>query len=202
MLQAYFVYRITHLFNQKSYIGITNNPKRRFNEHRYAARIGSMYPIHAAMRKHGINQFEFEILFGSRDQKYIHEEMEKHFIIQYDSKKHGYNCTDGGEGIQGYTPEWIDKMRVAGTQISKETRHKRSEAAKQQWADKEKRKATHTALIAAAQDPERRKGNAERAKARWADPAFRAKMQAKYATPEQREKKRNASLARWAITTS
>jgi group I intron endonuclease len=194
--QAYFfVYRITCKNNNKSYIGITNDPKRRFKERRYDARTDSKYPIHAAMRKHGIDQFEFEVIYGSRDEAYIREEMEKYFVTLYDSKNNGYNCTDGGEGIQGYKPEWIEKMRKVGANISEETRQKRSESAKSQWADHKKRAVTQQAITEAYADPNQRKRLSEAASKRWADPAFKAKVAASYTA----EKRSKASLGKRAV---
>ena len=229
MHQAYFVYKIVCRTNGKVYIGATKNPTNRWKKHRHEARLNRYNTIlYKAMNKYGVDEFEMDVLFGSRDKDYIFNEMEPFFIEQYDSTNHekGYNISKGGEGASHPTSEetkqllsekatqvWAsksleemasfkEKMKAVGADISEETRQKRSAAAKAQHADPEKKAQMQAALIAAAQNPERRKGNSERAKARWADPDFRAKMQAKYNTPEQRDKKRNASRKRWALSTS
>ena len=199
MHQTYFVYKITCRENGKCYIGVSKNPEQRFYKHRYAARRNSPFPIHNAMRKHGIAQFDFDVIYGSKDEHYIREEMETYFINLYNSRKNGYNCTDGGEGIHGYDEAWIEKMRVVGASISKETRQLRSESAKAQHTDPVQKAAHKAAASKANQDPEKRQRIAEAARKRWADPVFIAKMQAKYATPEQREKKRKARAIRGTI---
>jgi hypothetical protein len=84
------------------------------------------------MRKYGVHRFDFEVIYGSKDEKYIREEMESYFINLYDSRRNGYNCTDGGEGGSNPTEETRQKLRAAslgnknsvGRVVSLETREK------------------------------------------------------------------------------
>lgn len=108
----FFVYRITCRENNKCYIGVSKNTETRFKKHRYDARRSSPCHIHRAMRKYGVNQFDFEVIYGSKDEKYIREEMEPYFIHLYDSRRTGYNCTDGGEGGFNPTEETRQKLRA------------------------------------------------------------------------------------------
>ena len=178
--QAYFVYKITCRNNGKCYIGVTKHPKQRYKDHCFDARHNSPFPVHNAMRKHGIHQFDFEVIYGSKDEKYIREEMETYFINLYDSHRNGYNCTDGGEGTSGHIP-------------TEETRQKRSKTMKEFHADPTKNVEYRAAMKAMAQRPEVRQQRSEAAKKRWADPVFKGKMQAKYATEEQQTKRSQAS---------
>ena len=51
------IYKWTCSKSGKSYIGQTINPKARRMQHKSAAKNGSTYPFHAAIRKYGINSF-------------------------------------------------------------------------------------------------------------------------------------------------
>jgi group I intron endonuclease len=187
MHQAYFVYKLTCRETGKSYIGVSNNPKRRLWEHRKEARLNPKFVIHHAMRKHGPDTFDMTVLCESNDKKHAYELLEPQFIKEHNTLvPHGYNMTTGGEGSPTLT-------------ISDETRRKRSESAKAQYADPTQKANHKVAASKANQDPKKRQHIAEAARKRWSDPVFIAKMKAKYATPEQREKKRKARAIRGTI---
>jgi group I intron endonuclease len=181
MHQTYFVYKLTCRETGKSYIGVSNNPKRRLWEHRKCARLNPKFVIHHAMKKHGPDTFDLTVLYENSDKRYVYEEMEPFFINEYKTLvPQGYNMTTGGEGSPTLT-------------TSEETRYKRSEAAKAQHADPVK-KATHKAAMKEmSQRQEVRQQRSESANKRWSDPAFEAKMQVKYATPESQEKRSKAA---------
>ena len=153
----YSIYRLINKVNSKSYIGVTNNYKKRMREHSYAS---NQYAISRAIRKYGWNSFDSEILFVTNDCDYAYQSAEKMFIEQYESNNpnRGYNLTLGGEGTQGYNPseETRHKMRNAkqgktltnehkekiskaniGRKVSDETRKKLSKASKGRkiWCD-------------------------------------------------------------------
>jgi len=60
------IYKITNLFNGKSYIGQAVDIKRRWTEHKSHSflpdHISYNYAIHRAIRKYGIESFSFEVL--------------------------------------------------------------------------------------------------------------------------------------------
>jgi group I intron endonuclease len=216
MHQAYFVYKITSSQTDKSYIGISVEPKGRWRQHKAHARRGSGYVLHAAMRKYGIHTFNMTVIAEAQTQNEIFE-LEKKLIVEHNTLvPSGYNIMNGGQGGGGEnhaenmrrawaskSPEEIaefkEKMKEVGKDISEETRQLRSVSAKTQHADPTQ-KATHKAAASKAnQDPEKCQRIAEAARKRWSDPAFIAKMKAKYATPEQREKKRKARAIRGTI---
>lgn len=61
------------------------------------------------MRKHGLENFEFEVLCHCLKPEYL-DELEKHFIAEFNSFNRGYNMTCGGDSISDETRE---KIRAA-----------------------------------------------------------------------------------------
>ncbi len=61
-----YVYKITNTINNKCYIGITNNYKKRWSNHKttYLNENSKEYdkPLYRAFRKYGLENFTFEIL--------------------------------------------------------------------------------------------------------------------------------------------
>lgn len=101
-----YIYKFTNKINGHCYIGQTNNLQKRYNGHKSEAfnekASGYWLPFHCAIRKYGIENFNYEILEEIADgesQKFI-DEREKYFIAYYHSLKDedGYNVTIGGEG--------------------------------------------------------------------------------------------------------
>lgn len=102
----YYIYKYTNKINGKIYIGQTNNIQKRKNGHRSAANNQKAHEyndaFHAALRKYGEENFNFEIVeeineaFG-RD--YLNER-ERFFIKLFNShiSQNGYNITWGGDG--------------------------------------------------------------------------------------------------------
>lgn len=87
------IYKIENKVNHKIYIGQTNHPERRFQEHcwnltNYTSLISS------AIQKYGKENFTFEVLGWFED----YNEKEKEFIALYNSLvPYGYNIMKGGE---------------------------------------------------------------------------------------------------------
>ena len=95
------IYKITNLINNKSYIGKTNNFKRRESDHfRLATTKGHKEydkALYQAIRKYGKENFSFEIIEILEDYS-ISGEREKYWISFYDSYNNGYNESEGGDG--------------------------------------------------------------------------------------------------------
>ena len=94
-----YIYKITNKVNNKVYIGITVDVKKRFTSH-LNSRLN--YPLYKAFNKYGKDNFKFEIIkeCETRDEACF---LEKKYIAEYKSniKKYGYNQTSGGENNCG-----------------------------------------------------------------------------------------------------
>lgn len=88
------IYKITNIVNNKIYIGQTqsNPPRKRFNSHIYDSKHSNMI-ISRAIRKHGKENFIFEIIHLVSKNEDINS-LELYYIQKYNSlKPNGYNCS-------------------------------------------------------------------------------------------------------------
>lgn len=103
----YYIYKFTNNINQKVYIGQTNNIENRKRNHKSESfnerANGYNLPFHAAIRKYGWDNFNFEVLEeipDDFDNEYVNER-EIYFIQKYSAQKDsgkGYNVIFGGAG--------------------------------------------------------------------------------------------------------
>ena len=128
--------------NGRSYIGMTVcEPRKRFNEHRYQARIGGGMFVHAAMRKYGLEHVRFNVLVVADDRQYL-EQLERSAISAFGTRfPHGYNLTDGGDGAPQGNQFQLGKKRSA------ESRMRMSATRKGRVLSPEHRDAVRRALI-------------------------------------------------------
>lgn len=93
-----YIYKITNLINQKSYIGKTEkeNPNQRWIEHQKDAKKNrnEKRPLYSALNKYGCENFSFEIIEQTND--LINREI--YWINLYQTYGKGYNATLGGDG--------------------------------------------------------------------------------------------------------
>lgn len=85
------IYIIRNAINEKNYIGISGNLRKRFKEHFYLSKnikIKGSSKIKNAIKKYGIDNFYFLIL--EETNLYL-KEKEKIYIEKYNSVKNGYN---------------------------------------------------------------------------------------------------------------
>lgn len=97
------VYLVTNRANGKRYIGVTKNGLRvRKNQHKHSALRGKRTEcryFHAAIRKHGIEVFDWQILAVCQTfQAALTEEVRLIAEIRPE-----YNLTTGGQGVAGRT---------------------------------------------------------------------------------------------------
>lgn len=99
----YSIYKVVNKINGKVYIGFDSNWPNRQKTHYYksSSNKASHFHFHHAIRKHGWNSFDWEIIYQSKDKEHTLKIMEPFFIEQYDSFENGYNQTLGGEGSFG-----------------------------------------------------------------------------------------------------
>jgi group I intron endonuclease len=99
-MNIYSIYKATNNINGKSYIGFDACWPTRQRDHLrdYVKKNNNFY---AALRKHGRDNFTWEILYQSKDKLHTHKNMEEYFIREFNTHcdyGHGYNMSYGGDG--------------------------------------------------------------------------------------------------------
>ena len=142
-----YIYCVTCLPTGKLYFGQTvKSIYSRFNLHLICARKGSHYKFHRAIRKYGVENFTVEeVMWVEAPTKQALKAkldfLEIHFIQKFDTRRNGYNMTDGGDWVNlGSLSEEHkrklseskkgDKNPMFGKKHSEETRRKMSESNK------------------------------------------------------------------------
>lgn len=101
------IYCVTCLKNGKPYFGQTvRSIEARWRQHVVSANNGSALKFHRAIRKYGSKNFTIEEVISVEASslqalKAKLDFLERHFIQKYDTRRNGYNTTDGGEGTLG-----------------------------------------------------------------------------------------------------
>jgi len=121
-MDIYSIYLITNLVNGKQYVGYTEKtPLERFDVHCQSAFRDSQSYFHKAIRKYGRKNFIVECLYQTNDKEHALEEMEEHFIREYNCHFKdgiGYNMTYGGQGgDNSQSPNFIsslEKRNISG----------------------------------------------------------------------------------------
>lgn len=127
----YYIYKITNLINNKSYIGQHKVPKNGESFYRY---MGKGIAIREAIKKYGKENFSKEIIeYIDDDEKHLKvSEREIYWIKELNTMSpNGYNISPGGEG--GCTKESAakgvkTKRKNGYFHHSKETKEKMSKA--------------------------------------------------------------------------
>lgn len=139
-----YIYLITNLINNKKYVGQTiKNPSVRWRQHNNESKVPK-YVIHFAMRKHSIDNFQFEVIDESAFNLDELNDLEEFYVSFYDTfKGHGYNSTSGGEH---YLMSEEAKQKISdvnkgntywlGRKHSEETKKKMSENMKGKYVGK------------------------------------------------------------------
>lgn len=98
-----YIYLYTNKNNQHKYVGQTNSLRKRFKGHKsdsYNPNSHSYnYPLHSAIRKYGLESFDFTVLEEVETREEANER-EKYWIKTLNThvSQGGYNITWGGEG--------------------------------------------------------------------------------------------------------
>lgn len=100
------IYKFENKINHHIYIGQSINIEQRKKSHIYSAQTPSTQDynsqFHQALRKYGIENFDFEIIAELSNEEYTREtlnNLEKFFIKYYNSFEDGYNATEGGDVV-------------------------------------------------------------------------------------------------------
>ena len=100
------IYKYQNTLNGRCYIGQSINLEQRRSAHKSSAfneksrDYNSQF--HQAIRKYGLEYFDYEILEEISPADFSHEllnELEIYYIKKYDSYHNGYNATPGGDNI-------------------------------------------------------------------------------------------------------
>jgi hypothetical protein len=92
------IYLVTCLVNNKKYVGQHNrsDPEKRWAVHIRDMKHGSELPFHSALRKHGIDNFDFDVIYtGPLESLDI---MELYFAEHYES--YIWNDSPGGYNLR------------------------------------------------------------------------------------------------------
>lgn len=81
--------------NGRVYVGQSVHIKRRWSEHRVAARRGDKSPLYISMRKHGLDAFALEILEECGPESF--DERETHWMAHFRAREVGYNLMPAGQ---------------------------------------------------------------------------------------------------------
>lgn len=114
------IYRIENLINHKNYIGQTTQMNTRWSVHKRLAfepnAVSYNYPLYKAIRKYGLNNFNFTVLEECSEKEL--DEKEISWIKHFDSYgPNGYNQTAGGNGYRKAPPEQVIELFKQGYTI-------------------------------------------------------------------------------------
>lgn len=102
------IYVFQNRINGKCYVGQTVEPEKRYRTHINNAKNGVDHPLYRAIRKYGIDNFHYFLVFASHlPVEFVNkvlDEQEIKWIKFFDSYKNGYNQTPGGCGTAGCIP--------------------------------------------------------------------------------------------------
>ena len=100
MKKEFVIYTATNKINGKIYVGKTYNFEKRRKEHFYD--INDDIPFHRALKKYGIENFEWKIIDCAKTDDEIKEKeiywIKKLNTCIHSKNSNGYNITLGGEG--------------------------------------------------------------------------------------------------------
>ena len=126
------IYKITNTMNGKCYIGQSVNIEKRWEYYKYGTKDNT--PILYAIRKHGLNNFKFEVVEECSIESI--NTRERYWIDRINSlSPNGYNLSTGGRKTTWtYRPsaETLKKRSIAltGKKRTEETKRKMSESQK------------------------------------------------------------------------
>jgi group I intron endonuclease len=205
------IYKITNQVNNKCYYGQTRQPpNRRWSQHKQSAKKGGKMVLYAAMRKHGIENFIFEIICECATL----DEMNKK-EIEYISKNNtlcptGYNAAHGGDNYEKteetrrkisegnknrvVTQEWRDNISKAhiGRKNTTETIEKMKKAQKGRVIKEETKEKLRAINLGKKQSPE---AIAKKSAARKGVPWSEKKRESMVGRKNTEETKQKMSLA-------
>lgn len=95
-MNIYSIYKATNKITGKIYIGFDSKWPRRIVGHKYQHKKDNNTKFYNAIRKYGWDNFEWEVIYNSKDGEHCLNVMESYFIKEYDTINNGYNTSFGG----------------------------------------------------------------------------------------------------------
>lgn len=118
-MSIYTIYKSVNTKTGKVYIGFDSDWPSRVRIHKSASK-NQDYKFYRAIRKYGWDNFEWSVIYQSKDKQHTLKEMESYFINEYNSMKNGYNSTLGGDGTFGHkVSDKTKKLISEGNKVSK-----------------------------------------------------------------------------------
>lgn len=115
--KIWYIYKITCAVNGKGYIGLTSQAGRlRWAQHKSDAKRGVDTILYRAMRKHGIENFSYEVIsecYSSLEACVCERALiaaHGTYAPRSNEKGNGYNATTGGERAFEFIPETRARM--------------------------------------------------------------------------------------------
>lgn len=107
------IYKWTHKSSKKCYIGqsIQDPDQRRLEHISHSRHSPNTYHFHNALRKYGIDAFEWEVIDEANSISELNK-LEEMYVKKYDSIDNGYNIRQPGDNRK-HTPESIKRMSEA-----------------------------------------------------------------------------------------
>lgn len=147
------IYVFKNKINGKCYVGQSVEPEKRYRAHINAAKRNEQGHFHRALRKYGIENFSYFLVYGNHlpveyIQKVLNEE-ERKWVKFFDSYKNGYNETPGGDGSGRK-----GSKGMLGKNHTQKTKDFIRQHTLLQMSDPEQRKKISDTLTGRKQDPE------------------------------------------------
>ncbi len=177
------IYKSENKLNGQVYIGKTIlSLENRRQEHIYTVGRHKNTYFHNAIRKHGIDNFEWSVLTETDSESKLNA-LEKFYIMAYRKMGLIYNLTDGGEGSSGriYSEETKKKMSDShkGKKLKPFTEeHKRKIAEKTRNMSEEQRQKIRESNSKRVHTEESRIKRSEKLKGKKLSDETRAKLSA------------------------
>ena len=125
------IYKITRKDTGQCYIGLSEDIEKRWYDHIHCPKLKNSR-IDRAIRKHGEDKFDLEIIEELSNDKPLLMKREKHWVAHYNTykDKNHYNLTPGGDFCPAKLPEIRAKISKAkyGYKHTQETKAKVSKA--------------------------------------------------------------------------
>ena len=95
-MNIYSIYKATCIITNQCYIGFDSDWPNRKKSHKRESKKDNNIKFYNAIKKYGWDNFEWEVIYRSKDGGHCLNVMEEYFINEYDSMKNGLNTTPGG----------------------------------------------------------------------------------------------------------